>query len=64
MGAYLTDPDQAVFGAPFQFTADSDGYAGVLQFNSQPGYPEGIWAATFEGVDSHHVAIGYFKIRP
>ncbi|MFL5732645.1 MAG: hypothetical protein ACJ78Q_05530 [Chloroflexia bacterium] len=64
VGAYVTDPTQAVFGANFQFTADSDGYAGIAQFTTAPGFPLGIWAITFEGVDSHHRAIGYFKIIP
>src|SRR5207247_491622 len=64
VGAYLTAPDQQVFGATFQFTADSDGYAGVLEFDTRPGFPVGVWAATFEGVTSHNRAIGYFKITP
>jgi hypothetical protein len=64
VGAYVTAPDQSVFGAQFQFTADSDGLAGVAEFDTLPGFPLGIWAITFEGVTSHHKAIGYFKLIP
>jgi hypothetical protein len=64
VGAYVTLPDQSVSGARFQFTADSDGYAGVASVTTIPGFPLGIWAISFEGVTSHHKAIGYFKLRP
>lgn len=69
VGAYLTAPTGEVFGASFQFVADSDGVAGVATFDSallqnNPAI-DGIWAFTFEGVQSGHRAIAYFRIlRP
>ena len=64
VGAYVTAPDQSVFGAPFQLQADGSGIAGTVQFSTLPGFPVGVWAMTFEGVTSHNRAIGYFKLTP
>jgi hypothetical protein len=64
VGAYITLPDQSVGGARFQLQADDNGVAGTVIFDSQPGFPLGIWAMTFEGVTSHARAIGYFKLLP
>jgi hypothetical protein len=63
VGIYATMPDQSVFGAPFQVTADEDGTVGV-RFTSDSDMMLGIWANTFEGVESHHKAIAYFQITP
>jgi hypothetical protein len=66
VGAYITAPDQSVFGAPFQFEADRDGIAGVVTFNSgvlpNDSRIDGIWAVTFEGVRSGNRAIAYFRV--
>jgi hypothetical protein len=65
IGVYITVPDQSVFGAPFQTTADDQGVSdSVVSFRSpnDPELPTGIWAITFEGVDSHNKAIAYFEI--
>jgi hypothetical protein len=64
VGVYVTAPDQSVFGAPFQITADGSGVAGTVTFSTQSNYPLGIWAMTMEGTTSHARAIGYFKLTP
>jgi hypothetical protein len=61
VGVYVTDPTQAVYGAPFQAQPDAQGRVGV-SFQSVRGFPAGVWAMTMEGVTSRRVAIGYFKI--
>jgi hypothetical protein len=66
IGIYITAPNKAVFGAPFQSVADDEGLSEIISFNTA-GVPnnssiDGIWAITFEGVDSKHVSIAYFKI--
>jgi hypothetical protein len=61
VGVYVTDPTQAVYGAPFQAQPDAQGRVGVT-FQSGPTFPAGVWAMTMEGVTSKRVAIGYFKI--
>src|SRR5437867_4386253 len=65
IGVYITLPDQSVFGAPFQTTADKNGVSdSVVSFRppDDPAVPTGIWAVTFEGVDSHNKAIAYFEV--
>ena len=62
VGVYITAPDQSVFGAPFQVEADNSGTAGGVTFSSQPSFPTGVYAITFEGVQSRNKAIAYFKI--
>lgn len=65
VGVYITAPDKSVFGAPFQLTADDEGIAGVVTFNSgavPAGFGNGIWAITFEGVDSGRKGIAYFEL--
>ncbi len=64
VGVYITLPDQSVFGAPFQVHANGAGQAGGVSFGTASNYPQGVWAITFEGVTSHRVAIGYFKVTP
>ncbi|MDQ6695211.1 MAG: hypothetical protein M3014_12455 [Chloroflexota bacterium] len=64
VGVYLTEPSQAVYGAPFQLTANADGTAGAVSITTQSNFPLGIWALTFEGISSHNKAIGYFKLTP
>jgi hypothetical protein len=65
IGVYITVPDQSVFGAPFQTTADDNGVSdSIISFRppDDPDVPTGIWAITFEGVDSHNKAIAYFEV--
>jgi hypothetical protein len=65
IGVYFTAPDQSVFGAPFQTTADKDGVSDgvvILRTERIPNIPIGVWAISFEGVDSHNKAIAYFEI--
>jgi hypothetical protein len=61
VGVYVTDPTQAVYGAPFQAQPDAQGRVGVT-FQTLRGFPAGVWAMTMEGVTSKRRAIGYFKI--
>jgi hypothetical protein len=63
IGVYVTAPDQTVFGAPFQVQADSSGTSSVVTFSTQPGFPTGIYAISFEGVKSHHKAIAYLRVK-
>lgn len=62
IGVYVTAPDQSVFGAPFQVKADAAGISEAVGFTTQPDFPTGIWAMTFEGVQSHNRGIAYFKL--
>lgn len=65
VGVYITAPDRSVFGARFQVTADADGRTSVVAFTSgilPPNYGIGVWAITFEGVESGRKGIGYFAI--
>lgn len=64
VGVYLTAPDRSVYGAPFQVATDDQGYSEGVGFDSS-GIPDemlGVWAITFEGVDSGRKAIAYFEI--
>lgn len=63
IGVYVTAPDQTVFGAPFHVQADSGGTSSVVTFSSQPGFPLGIYAISFEGVKSHNKAIAYLRVK-
>jgi hypothetical protein len=61
VGAYATRPDKSVNGAPFQVTAEDDGTVGVT-FTTSTQSQTGVWAYTFEGVDSGRKAIAYFEV--
>jgi hypothetical protein len=50
-----------VNGAPFQVTAEDDGTVGVT-FTTSTQSQIGVWAYTFEGVDSGRKAIAYFEV--
>ena len=63
-GVYLTGPDQAVYGAPFQVDVDGQGTTSTVTLTTNSTFPKGVWAITFEGTSSHHKEIGYFKILP
>ncbi|HMP41910.1 MAG TPA: hypothetical protein PKA05_16135, partial [Roseiflexaceae bacterium] len=64
---YVTAPDRSVVGAPFQVVADNAGQAGAT-FNSGVlrgiNGITGIWAITFEGVNTGRKAIAYFEVTP
>ena len=64
VGVYITAPDQSVYGAPFQVKADSQGNAGPVTFSTNSQVPTGVYAMSFEGVESHNKAIGYFAVTP
>ena len=65
VGAYITLPDGAVFGAPFHLDTDGDGYIiDGVSFQTVANFPTGIWHITFEGVDSHVTKIEAFAITP
>ncbi|NTW03260.1 MAG: hypothetical protein HGA19_18625, partial [Oscillochloris sp.] len=63
VGVYVTAPDQTVFGAPFQVQADNKGISSIVTVTSQPDFPLGVYAISFEGIESHHKAIGYFRVK-
>jgi hypothetical protein len=63
---YITLPDQSVCGPPDcappeDFAANSGGMIDI-RFGTDPDYPTGFWAITFEGLETHNKAIGYFKL--
>jgi hypothetical protein len=65
VGIYISLPDQAVFDAEFQATAEPDGRVtgiGFRTINDPEIFTPGIWGITMEGVTTHNKAIGYFKI--
>jgi hypothetical protein len=62
VGVYVTNPDQSVVGASGQGSADNTGTVTGWHFDSTADDPLGIYDVTMEGVQSHHKAIGYFKI--
>lgn len=62
IGVYITDPDGSVFGAPFQVAADNEGMSEVVTFATDSSVPPGLYALTFEGVQSKHKAIAYFRV--
>ncbi|NJM07975.1 hypothetical protein HC891_19965 [Candidatus Gracilibacteria bacterium] len=63
IGVYVTDPDQAVFGAPFQVEADGEGFSEIVTLFTDRSFPTGIYAFT-SSVESGHKAIAYFRIDP
>jgi hypothetical protein len=65
VGVYITLPDGSVFGAPFQVDTDGEGNViGGVSFQTASNFPTGVWAITFEGVDSHITQIEHFAITP
>jgi hypothetical protein len=67
IGVYVTAPDKSVFGAPFQVEADREGVSEIVSFNSgvlPPNIGIGIWAITFEGIETGHKGIAYFEVTP
>ncbi|MBC8078420.1 MAG: hypothetical protein H7Y32_20250 [Chloroflexales bacterium] len=64
IGVYVTAPNQAVIGAPFQVGADSSGLSEPVTFRSSGDLPTGIYAITFEGVSSRVRGIAYFEVTP
>jgi hypothetical protein len=66
IGVYVTAPDRSVFGAPFQTVADGAGVSEPVYFDTRGlrDLPTGVWAMTFEGVDSGRKAIAYFEVQP
>jgi hypothetical protein len=64
VGVWLTAPDQAVIGAPFQVEADGNGVTGVVSFQSFSELDLGVYVLTMEGTSSRARAFGYFKLIP
>jgi hypothetical protein len=64
IGVYVTAPNQAVIGAPFQVSADGSGVSEPVTFRSSGDLPTGIYAITFEGVSSKARSIAYFEVTP
>jgi hypothetical protein len=62
VGVYLTDPDGAIFGAPFQVETDGNGVTDAVVFSTLQNYPPGTWTLTMEGVISQRTAFGYFRL--
>lgn len=62
VGVYATRPDQSVNGAPFQVRADNQGRVEGIALNTNSNSPQGIWANSMEGTESHVKSIGYFKV--
>jgi hypothetical protein len=65
VGVYITAPDQSVYGPQFQLETDADGYIiDGVSLQTGPGFPTGLWAITFEGVDSHVTKVEKFVVLP
>jgi hypothetical protein len=64
VGVYFTAPDRSVYGAPFQTETDGNGVSEGVFLNTQGlnDLPPGVWAISFEGVQSGRKAIAYFEI--
>ena len=62
VGVYITAPDQSVFGAPFQVQADGAGVSEGVTFRADSSVPPGVYAITFEGIQSKNKAVAYFQI--
>jgi hypothetical protein len=64
VGIYATLPSGEVYGTVDTDEADSEGKVKGWYVNTDSRSPNGIWAATMEGLTSHYKAIGYFKVTP
>jgi hypothetical protein len=64
VGVYFTAPDRSVYGAPFQTETDANGVSEGVFLNTQglTDLPTGVWAISFEGVQSGRKAVAYFQI--
>jgi hypothetical protein len=62
VGRYYTSPQGEVFPGSGQSIADEQGMVKDITKFTTTGDPLGIWSGTFEGTESHHRAIGYFKL--
>jgi hypothetical protein len=64
VGYYWTTPNQSVYGANFQLTADENGFVIGPTLIHNIYAMTGIWAVSLEGVESHHKAVAYLKLYP
>ena len=62
VGVYVTAPNQAVVGAPFQVGVDEEGITEVVTFRTARDFPQGVYAISFEGVSSGRKSIAYFRV--
>lgn len=62
VGVYLTEPTQAVYGAPWQGEVDAQGAFLEAYWEPPTDAMAGVWSLTIEGVNSHHKAVAYFKL--
>ncbi len=62
VGVWANSPDGAIYGAPFQATADSRGSITQLSFGTDESTPLGVWSFVAQGIDSGKQAVGYFLL--
>jgi hypothetical protein len=62
VGVWANSPDGAIYGAPFQATADSRGSITQINFGTDDSTPLGVWSFVAQGIDSGKQAVGYFLL--
>jgi hypothetical protein len=62
VGIWANSPDGAIYGAPFQSTADARGSITQISFGTDESTPLGVWSFVAQGIDSGKQAVGYFLL--
>jgi len=64
VGVWANSPDGAIYGAPFQATADARGTLAnaQLNFRTDESTPLGVWSFVAQGISSGNQAVGYFLL--
>ncbi len=62
VGRYYTLPNGQVIEGSSQSIADNSGGVDGISIGTTGSSPQGIWAGTFEGVQSHRKAIAFFRV--
>ena len=64
VGIWANSPNGAIYGAPFQATADARGTlaSARLNFRTDASTPLGVWSFVAQGISSGNQAVGYFLL--
>jgi hypothetical protein len=65
ISSWITDPNFTVTTPSFNLAirADANGAANAIPVNSS-GYISGVWAVSFQGLNSNHQSVVYFRVGP
>ena len=65
ISAWITDPNFVISTPSFSLAirADANGAANAIPVNST-GFISGVWAVTFQGLNSNHQSVVYFRVGP